>query len=233
MAKAKKEMSQFIVIGLGAFGESLARKLSLDGAEVLAIDSCRENVNAIVDRCTQALCADASDEHTLKSLGVHNFDAVAVCVGDVEASIIITLLCKQMEAPYVIVKAQNALHKTVLEKIGADMVILPEEYMGQKIATMLTNRTVFDVAELTDNFRIVDIKTPVRWRNKSIIELDIRKKFGVQILLVKRGEQVIVPTGEQVLNPEDDIILCGETDNIDRITRKEATVMLDDIDELL
>ncbi|MDR1094474.1 MAG: TrkA family potassium uptake protein [Clostridiales bacterium] len=232
MAIDKKDINMIAVIGLGGFGGSLARSLCKMGKEVLAVDIDKDLVNEFSTITTGAAAADAADERVLKSLGIKNFDAVAVCMSDIESSICITLLCKQMGIPYVIAKAGNALHKTILEKIGADFVVFPEEYVGEKIASSIFNPTVLEIADLTDDFKIIEIVTPGKWRDKSLIELDIRKRHKVSILMIKRGDEVILnPGGDFVLRTSDLLIMCGGTAELGKLKSK-ATVAIPD-DEIL
>ncbi len=230
----KKSMTQFAVIGLGRFGISLARSLFENGMDVLAIDTDHDAVNRAGDFTTHAVCADAADEHVLAQLGIGNFDAVIVCIGgdNTEASIFVTLLCKQLGAKYIISKAVSATHKRVLEKIGADLVIFPEEYMGQKVSEMLTNPTMLEVLELTDNYRLVEIKTPAAWQNKTLAELDLRGRYGVSILIIKRGETVLNNvTGETCLLPGDELIIGGDTAHTEKV-KKLATETVADLEDL-
>ncbi|HEY8419833.1 MAG TPA: TrkA family potassium uptake protein [Clostridia bacterium] len=221
-----KEMNQFLVIGLGNFGLALCKNLYNRGCDVLAIDQDQDLVNTASEFCTHAICADASDESVLKQVNVADFDACIVCIGNIEASVIVTLLCKQLNASYVMTKANNSLHKTLLQKVGADAVIFPEEYVGEKVADMLTNPNILHIAKLTPNFSIIEIKTPELWVKKSLMELELRKRQNVTVLLIKRGDDVIItPDGSTVFEANDDIVLCGEEKYIEKL-KKYATIEL-------
>ena len=231
---AKKEMTQFAVIGLGRFGTALTKQLYENGMDVLAIDTDRDAVNHAGDFSTSAVCADAADEHVLKKLGIDHFDAVIVCIGgdNTESSIFVTLLCKQLGVKYLIAKAVSDTHKLVLEKIGADLVIFPEDYMGQKVAAMLTNPTMLEVLELTDNYRLVEIMTPSAWQDKTLAKLDIRNRYNVSILIIKRGENVLnVVTGETMLLDGDVLIIGGDIDNTEKV-KKLATETVSGLEDL-
>jgi trk system potassium uptake protein TrkA len=219
------------VIGLGGFGSAFCKALYAMDKEVLAVDKSNDLVTEHIPFATNAVCTDASDENVLKTLGIKNFDVVAVCVGDVESSIFITLLCKQMGVPYIIAKASSHLHKTVLEKIGANLVVFPEAQMGEKIAASIFNPTIVEIAELTPDFKIIEIITPEKWENKSLIELDIRRKHNVNIILIKSsGDNVILnPAGEQVLHKNDTLVICGGSQQIAKL-RSKATVAFPDAD---
>lgn len=172
MAKAVKR--EFVVIGLGLFGTSLTRKLYEDGASVLVIDKDPDKINEIDAYCTQAICADATDERILEKLGIKNMDVGIVCIAsEIEASIFITLTLKQMGLPLVIAKAQNERHKDILKKIGADLVLVPEEEMGMKIGGQLTKPNMIEILSLNEKFRIIEIKTPVKWQNKTLMQLKL------------------------------------------------------------
>lgn len=221
-----KEMNQFLVIGLGNFGLALCKNLYNKGCDVLAIDQDEDLVNTASEFCTHAICADASDESALTQVNVSDFDACIVCIGNIEASVIVTLLCKQLNARYVMAKANNSLHKTLLQKVGADTVIFPEEYVGEKVSEMLTNPNVLHIAKLTPDFSIIEIKTPELWVKKSLMELELRKRQNVTVLLIKRGDAVIItPDGSAVLEADDDIVLCGEEKYIEKL-KKYATIEL-------
>ena len=222
----KNNMSQFLIIGLGGFGVTLCKSLFNKGCDVLAIDQNEDLVNSVTEFTTQAVCADASDESVLRKINVRDYDACIVCIGNIEASVIVTLLCKQYNAKYVMSKANNNLHKAILEKVGADAVIFPEEYMGEKVSDMLISPNILQIAKLTPNFSIIEIKTPDIWSGKSLIELDLRKRQNVTVLLIKRGEDMIItPEGITVFEHDDDVVLCGEEKYIEKL-RKYATTEL-------
>ena len=219
--KNLKDMSQFVVIGLGKFGKSLAIALTELGKEVLAIDNDVENVNAIEDRVLTAVVADASANNVLCSLGVQNFDCVINCISsNLEASILTTLICKDLGVKYVLAKAQNEQHKKVLERIGADMVIIPEINMGQKLAQMLVNPSINVISNLTNKFKIVEILVPEDWQEKSILNINVRKKYQISIIFIKRNDEVINPEPETILKQGDVLILAGEISKLENLSKK-------------
>ncbi len=227
---AKIDNTQFAVIGLGRFGISLTKTLYESGAEVLAIDNDRTLVNEAQEFSTHAVCIDATDESSLKNIGLRNFDTVIVCIGgSPETSIFVTLLCKQLGIPRVIAKASCPRHKIVLEKIGADVVVFPEDYMGQKVASMLVNPNMIEIATLTPEFRIIEIVAPVKWEEKTLKQLDLRNKYGVSVLLIKRKEQVISELYPSTVIRDDDLlVICGSHDATDKLLKltKEAVTGL-------
>ena len=218
---AKQLKKQFAVFGLGRFGTSVTKALHESGADVLAVDKDMERVNDIDSYCMQSVCADATDERVLQKLGINNFDVAVICIGtNVESSIFITLMCKQLGVKYVVCKAQDYMHKTVLEKLGADRVIIPEEEMGERLAASLLKPNIIEIMSLS-NFRIVEIITPEPWQNKSLIELDLRNTEKISVILVKRGDEIIVtPNAECVLLPDDVLVIAGSASDTERLSRK-------------
>lgn len=230
MAKVAKK--QYAVIGLGRFGSALTRGLNAEGADVLVVDSDPDKVNEIEPYCAQAICADATDEEVLKKIGIHNLDVVIVCIaGDIESSIFVTLTCKQLGVPQVIAKAQNDRHRHVLKKIGADIVIVPEEEMGAKLAANLVKPNMIEIMSLSDNFRMVEIRTPAKWQHKTLLQLNLRNTEKVSIVLIKRGEQIIVtPAGDCELLPEDILVIAGTYTDTKRLSTKATETVLDTLE---
>ncbi|WP_088102571.1 potassium channel family protein [Halalkalibacter urbisdiaboli] len=215
MADKKK---QFAVIGLGRFGGSVCRELYNMGHEVLAIDVSDEKVNEFTAFATHAVIADATDEKALQSLGIRNFDFVIVAIGDnIQSSILTTLVLKEMEVPQVWVKAQNAYHHKVLDKIGADRIIHPEQDMGIRIAQHLTSEKIVDYIELSDEYSIVELLATKKVDNRSLIDLNVRAKYGCTILAIKRGEDVNVsPVPDEIIYQNDLLIVIGHKNDLKR-----------------
>lgn len=209
---------QFAVIGLGRFGGSVCKELYQMGHEVLAIDSNEDKVNAFARFSTHAVVANATNESALASLGIRNFEHVVVAIGDnIQASILCTLLLKELKVNQVWVKAQNQYHHKVVEKIGADRIIHPEHDMGIRIAHYLASEKIIDYIELSPEYSIVELKATSKVSNKTIAEQDIRAKFGCTVLGIKRGEEVIIsPTPNQLLFEDDIIILIGSNKELKR-----------------
>ena len=230
MAKVIKK--QYAVIGLGRFGMALVRGLNAEGAEILVIDSDPDKVNEIEPYCTQAICADATDEAVLEKIGIRNLDVVIVCIaGDIESSIFVTLTCKQLGVPKVIAKAQNERHRHVLKKIGADMVIVPEEEMGAKLAANLVKPNMIEIMSLSDNFRMVEIRTPITWRNRTPAQLNLRNTEKVTIVLIKRGDEIIVtPNAQCELLPDDILVIAGTYTDTKRLSSKATETVLDTLE---
>lgn len=207
-------MKSYVVIGLGRFGTAVAAELCAQGSEVLAMDTDQACVQAIADLVTHAVVADAQDPAVLKSLGVRNFDCAVVAVGgDVGGSALITLLLKELGVPEVICKAKSHVHRRVLEKIGADKVVFPEHEMGVKLAQSLTHSNILNFIELSDQYGIVELKTPRQWQGMTLKEVDVRRNHRVNIVAIRddeSGELEVAPGGDYVMRGTDTLFLLGD-----------------------
>ena len=214
-------MKTFIVIGLGRFGTAVATELSSLGHEVLAMDATEEYVQRIADQVTHAVTGDARDPGVLRALGVRNYDCAVVAVGeDVGNSALITLTLKELGVSQVICKAQSHVHRKVLEKIGADRVLFPEYEMGTRLAQNLSSSNVLNFIELSDAFGIVETAIPKAWADKTIKGLDVRAKYHVNIIAVRRGKEGelnIAPGPDYVLSAGDVVVTLGRTEDINRL----------------
>lgn len=214
-------MKSFLVIGLGRFGAAVAQELSTLGQEVLALDIDAENVQHIADQVTQAIQGDAQDEAVLRSVGARNFDCCVVAVGaDMEASILITVMLKEMGAKYIVAKAMTPIHARVLERVGADRVVLPEIDMGQRLAQRLARTNVVDYIGVSDEFSIVEIHPPKSWVGNSLGKLGVRAKHQINVLAIRHGEggQVDVnPQPDKVIGPDDLLIVIGTNEQVNSV----------------
>nr|WP_308506587.1 TrkA family potassium uptake protein [uncultured Agathobaculum sp.] len=214
-------MKSFLVIGLGRFGAAVARELSALGQEVLALDVDAENVQHIADEVTQAIQGDAQDEAVLRSVGARNFDCCVVAVGaDMEASILITMMLKEMGAKKIIAKAMTPIHARVLERVGADRVVLPEIDMGQRLAQRLVRTNVVDYIGVSDEFSIVEIHPPKSWVGHSIGQLGVRARHKINVLAIRHGAggQVDVnPQPDKVIGADDLLIVIGTNKQVDSV----------------
>ncbi|HDP36486.1 MAG TPA: TrkA family potassium uptake protein [Candidatus Atribacteria bacterium] len=215
-------MKQFIVLGLGRFGSSVATTLVELGHEVLGVDNDEERVNELKDKITQAVQADITDERVLKELGVKNFDTAIVGIGsDLETSILVTMMLKEMGVKYIIAKAQNNLHAKVLEKIGVDKIVFPERDMGRRIASNLITPNIKDYIELEPDYSIIEIEPLPEFVDKTLSELDLQNKYGISILAIKRGNSFnISPRAKDVIKKGDFLIVIGETKKITELAGK-------------
>ena len=218
---SKYDKNQFAVIGLGQFGKALALKLAELGKDVLVIDKNEQKVNDISNRVTHAIVADAEDEQVMRSVGISNFDVVCVCIStDMEANILITLMSKEMGVPYVVSKASSARHRNVLEKIGADLVVFPEDNMGKKLATQLINPFITDVTDVSETYKIVELQAPHQWIGKPLAKLDLRKSYSMSVIVVKRKGVAINPDATTVIEENDFIVIGGDKDSIEKLAKK-------------
>jgi trk system potassium uptake protein TrkA len=212
----------FAVIGLGRFGGSICRTLANAGIEVLAIDKSEERVNEFAMIASHAVVGDTTDEACLKSLGIRNFDHVIVAIGEnIQSSILTTLILKELGVPYITAKAQNDYHEKVLRKIGADRVVHPERDMGIRIANNMISSNIVDYLELSNEYSIVEIAANEKLSGHTIMDLDIRKRYGLNIVAIKRGVNLIVsPLAQETIMREDVLIVIGNDNAISRFERK-------------
>ncbi|MFZ5591828.1 MAG: potassium channel family protein [Bacillota bacterium] len=209
-------MKQFAVIGLGRFGSSLARTLIRMGYEVLAIDTNEANINNMADVVTHAVQANALEEGVLKSLGIRNFDVVIVAIGqDVQSSILVTVMLKEIGVKKVVAKATNELHGKVLERVGADIVVFPERDMGERVARWLVSRNIIDQINLSPDYSLIEMAAPEKFLGKTLQEVDLRKKYGITVLAIRRnGDFIISPGAKQVLEKNDILIVIGQNEKL-------------------
>ena len=225
-------MRQFAILGLGRFGASVAKILAGKGYQVLAVDISERIIQDISDEVTQAVRLDATDEKALRSVGIENVDVAIVGVGtNLEASILITLNLKEIGIKEIVSKAVSEDQKKVLEKIGATRVVQPEKEMGVRIANSLISSSVIEHIELSDESSIVELITPKEFIGKSLREVDVRAKFGVTVIAVKRkipsaskgGEEEIVnvsPKAEDIIKKGDILVVLGANENVDKLKKK-------------
>lgn len=213
---------EFAVIGLGRFGGSICKELVMQGMEVLAIDIDEERINEFSEIATHAVIADTTDETVLKNLGIRNFEHVIVAIGDnIQASILTTLILKELGVKRITVKAQNDHHEKVLNKIGADQVVHPERDMGIRIVTSLVSNNVLDYLELSDEYSIVELIASSKIDGKTLIDLDIRAIYGVNIVAIKREESIIVsPQADEKICKDDILVVIGAYQDINRLEKK-------------
>ncbi|HJB78739.1 MAG TPA: TrkA family potassium uptake protein [Candidatus Nosocomiicoccus stercorigallinarum] len=204
---------EFAVIGLGRFGSSIIKELRELNVNVLAIDKDEAIINDYKDMVTEAVIGNTMDENVLKSVGITNFDHVIVAIGEnIQASILTTLILKDLGVEKVTVKAQNDYHGRVLEKIGADAVIHPERDIGRLLAHRLVSTHTLDILEISDDHSIVEFKAIDDFTDKTLEQLDFRNEFGVSVLAIKRHEHIIVSPDANTKILEDDILILIASD---------------------
>lgn len=213
---------EFVVIGLGRFGGSIVSELIDLDAHVMAIDISPAKVEEYASIATQAVTADTTDESVLKSLGIRNFEHVIVAIGEnIQASILTTLMLKEIGVPQITVKAQNSYHEKVLEKIGADYVVHPERDMGIRIANNMVSNNILDYLDLSDEHSIAEIKANDKIAGHTIIDLDIRAKYGINIVAIKRGHEILIsPQTIEEIEKDDILIIIGSDVDIHHFEKK-------------
>ncbi len=209
---------QFVVIGLGLFGYSVVKTLAEANVDVLAIDMDEEKIEDISQLATHALALDATDEAVLKGLGLRNFDVAVICVGDIQSSILITLICKEQGVKNVIAKAQDDLHAKVLSKIGADKIVFPERDTGIRVANNLLASNIIDFIEIFKNYGMLEMYVPKAWVGKSLLQLNVRKNYDVSIIAIMRQDDINMnPAATDILEEKDVIIVLGSDDSMNKM----------------
>ncbi|UCG91029.1 MAG: TrkA family potassium uptake protein [candidate division WOR-3 bacterium] len=227
-------MKQFVVIGLGRFGSSIARALSGKNFEVLAVDRDEDRVKEMEGVVSQAIVMDATDDKALRELGIADFDTAIVSMGEtVEDSIMITLALKELGLKHVIVKAKSEIHSKILKKVGADRIVFPEREMAEKLAESLASPKIFDFIELSKEYGIVEMVVPKKLVNMTLRELKLRDKHKVSVIAIKRkvpysksdgttdfkDEIIIGPGGGDELISGDILILLGKNEDVDKVQK--------------
>ena len=205
-------MKSYIVIGLGRFGSTVARQLCAQGAEVLVMDIHSDLIQQIANDVTHAVVGDAQDKEVLRALGVREFDCAVVAIGDdLAASVLTTMNLKELEVPYIVCKAHDETHRKVLEKLGVNRVVIPEQEQGARLARSLFSHNVLDYIELSEEYGILEVPAPGNWVGKSLKELNIRAKLGVNIIAVECGKQInVAPGADYRIQSGDILVVLGE-----------------------
>ena len=214
------QSKQIVVLGLGVFGSTITKTLSQYGCEVVAVDKCPECVQRVSEFATKAVIGDITDKQFLVDLGLEEFDVGIVAIGNhFEESLLGVLNLKEIGIPYIIAKAKNKRFKAILEKIGADRIIRPEKEMGERIARTLLRKNITDLVELDENYSLVEMKVPQAWVGHTLSSLDLRKKYGINILGQRDMETQKIELSvnpEYVLRMNDHFLMVAETEKIER-----------------
>ena len=213
-------MRSFAVIGMSSFGFFLARELAKEGVEVMAIDLDEEKIEKIKYLVPKAVIADATDRTTLETLGLEEVDGVVVSLGQIESSVLTTLHLKELKIRRIVAKALSEDHGRILAMVGATEVIFPEKDMALKVARTLTHENILDHVPLAEGYSIVEIAPPSSFKQKSLGELNLRRFYGVQIIVVKETvpeKVVLVPTADYVIKESDILVIMGRDDDLKKI----------------
>lgn len=213
-------MKNFLVIGLGRFGEHLSRRLAELGNDVMVVDENEEAISRIAGTVTCAQIGDCKNEDVLRSLSVNSFDICFVCIGsDFQSSLEITSLLKEMGARCVISKASTRIQEKFLLRNGADAVIFPEKDLAYKLAVQYSGHNIFDYHQISSNIAVYEIAVVRGWIGKSIREVDVRKSYNVNILAIKRENAVLLAGPDITFADGDHLLVLGDGENIDRLTK--------------
>ena len=214
-------MKSYIVIGMGLFGMEVARKLCALGCEVLAIDRNTDLVHQVANDVTHAVVGDGQDKDVLRALDAGDFDCAIVAIGDdLAASVLTTMNLKELGVPYVVCKARDVTHRRVLEKLGVDRVVIPECEFAGKLARSLSSHNVLDYIELSEEYGILEVPAPRSWVGKTILELNVRAKLGVNIIAVK-NERVtnVSPSANYKIESGDIMVVLGDTKALEAVQK--------------
>lgn len=210
----------FAVIGLGRFGLSVCQSLVAAGQEVLAIDNNEELITSYKDLVTQAVIADAQDEDAMRDLDLGSFDHVVIALGqNIQASVMSTLIAKELGAKHIIAKAETMIHGRALQKIGADQIVFPERDMGQRIARRLLSHNILNYLALSDTYTLAEIRVEnTKLTGKTLNELNFRAKFGLTLVAIRRGKDVQVsPPADATIEKGDTLSVVGETSAVEHL----------------
>ena len=214
-------MKSYVVIGMGKFGAEAAKRLCELGCEVLAIDRNPDLVQPVSNLVTQAVVADARDKEVLRALGVKDFECAIVAIGDGLAdSVLATMNLKELGVPYIVCKASDETHRQVLMKLGADRVVIPEQEHAHRLAKNLSSPNVLDYIELSEEYGIIEIPAPKGWQGKSLKELNVRAKLGVNIIAVEKAGRINVsPAADYRIESKDVMVVLGDTAALDAVQK--------------
>ena len=214
-------MKSYIVIGLGRFGGQVARELCRQGCEVLAMDISSELVAQVSNDVTHAVVGDGQDKEVLRALGAREFDCGIIAIGDdLAASVLITMNLKELGIPQVICKAHDETHRRVLEKLGADRVVIPEQEQAARLARSLSSHNVLDYIELSEEYGIIETPAPASWKGKSLKELNVRAKLGVNILAIRRSGRINVsPGADFAFEDKDIVVVLGDSAALKKVQK--------------
>lgn len=224
MSKKKREKKQYLVVGLGNFGRSIALTLMENGCEVLVLDQDAEKIRLIADSVTGAVEGNVTDPGIISNLGIRNFDGAVVAMGDdLEASIFATMIIKELGIPHVLVKAQNELHAKILRKVGANMVVLPEQEMGIRYANNIAHGNFYDAIELSQDMSMMELNVHTDWVGKSLKQLNMRAKYKINVIGIKREDGFDVnPDADEPLHANDILVAIGRNDMLERVAEYDA-----------
>ena len=211
----------YAVFGLGRYGIAVARELVSNGMEVIAVDIDERIVNDAADELPICKCADVTDQDVIRQLGISNVDVVIIAMANnLEASVMAVTLCKEIGVKTVIAKAANKMHQKILNRVGADKVVFPENESGIRLAKNLLSSGFVDMVSLAKNVSIIELDLKPEWINKNLIELNLRKKYSINVIAVRKGESVSVDIDPYALLQADDkLIVIANTERLSKLNK--------------
>jgi trk system potassium uptake protein TrkA len=214
-----KLKKSYAVFGLGRYGRSVARELVAAGAEVLAVDRDLHTVNTLAAELPLCKCADVTDPDTLRQLGIGHMDTVIITMAEnLEASVLATMLCKEMGVETVIVKCGSEMHRKILIRVGADQVVFPESESGVRLAKNLLSAGFVDLIELTRDVSILEMDVRTEWIGKNLLDLGLRRKYGINVVAIRRGKEIVVNIDpEKPLNEEMKLLIIANTEKLSKL----------------
>ena len=209
----------YAVFGLGRYGTAVARELVANGMEVIAVDTEQRIVNAVADDLPICKCADITDPEVIRQLGIANVDVVIVAMANnLEASVMAVTLCKEAGVPTVIAKCANEMHQKILTRVGADKVVFPENESGIRLAKNLLSSGFVDMVSLAKNVSMIELDIKSEWVGKNLIELNLRKKYSINVVALRKGDAVSVDIDPHAaLLESDKLIVIANTEKIAKL----------------
>lgn len=216
-------MKSFCVIGLGKFGTSLALNLAEEGNQVMILDNDSDKVTALADMFTNAVIGEATNETVLRSAGVVDYECAVVCFTEnINQNVLLTIMLKELGVKKVVARAANDGHRKVLEHIGVDVIVDPEKDMGEKLAFMLTKDNVTEFIEFS-GYKLIEVKVPDEWIGKNLIDLDVRRKYGINVIAVTRaGDDVadVSPAPTRIFSKGEKMSVIGSDRDIEKLMKQ-------------
>ncbi|MCD7837048.1 MAG: TrkA family potassium uptake protein [Lachnospiraceae bacterium] len=217
--KKKIINKEYIVIGLGRFGSSVAKQLEANGCRVLAVDSNEKKVRQVAEYVTLAMCMDITNEDSISELGVRNFDSAVISIGhNLEAAVLATIWAKEQGVKQVIAKAYDEMQGKILSKVGADEIVYPEREIGIHLANNLAFNNLVDAIELTTDYSIIDVPVLREWIGRNLRELKLREKYKVNVIGIKRNGQLMLnPSADAATVKGDVFVLLGTNNTLKKL----------------
>jgi trk system potassium uptake protein TrkA len=216
-------VGEFVVIGLGMFGRMVATSLAREGQAVLAIDINEDEVNRMATELDAVVRADATEEEALRDLRLDRMSCAVVAIGaeSMEASILATALLRQIGVPRIVARSLSDLHARVLRAVGAHEVVSPEVEMGQRLAYRLSHPNVLDRVELGDNIELVELEVPAQYVGKTLVEIDVRRRFDITVVAIHRGDKIVAnPSRDEALREGETLMVIGSSGAVGRFAAK-------------